>query len=312
MGAELFVPPRRTDEDESIGAFMTRRFGAEATTYLAEPLLAGIHAGDVNRLSVRALFPRFTEAERTYGSLLRAFRRQPSRAIRGRRVSLAPWRLERTRTALVAALPAESIRMRTPVGAHLFDSASRHDSHRRRRTAERARGRACNAGLCDLAYCRRHGPRAREILQRGALRFDGHDRARLSARGRRTSAQRIRVRRPARRAHGIARGVVALVEMGGSCAGRSRPAPRLRRRRARSRSARAARTTSSSRGSLAALRPLLGMTGEPLLARVYRWDARQRAARGRHLARLEDIDRAVRQHPGALRHRQRISRRRHS
>src|SRR5437868_10016143 len=45
MGAELFVPPKRDEADESIGAFMTRRFGAEASTYLAEPLLAGIHAG---------------------------------------------------------------------------------------------------------------------------------------------------------------------------------------------------------------------------------------------------------------------------
>ncbi len=74
MGAELFVPPRRDPRDESIGAFMTRRFGREATTYLAEPLLAGIHAGDVDRLSVRALFPRFVDAERKHGSLLRAFR----------------------------------------------------------------------------------------------------------------------------------------------------------------------------------------------------------------------------------------------
>src|SRR5712691_4720363 len=41
MGAELFVPPRRTEDDESIGAFMTRRFGREATTYLAEPLRTG-------------------------------------------------------------------------------------------------------------------------------------------------------------------------------------------------------------------------------------------------------------------------------
>jgi oxygen-dependent protoporphyrinogen oxidase len=33
MGAELFVPAKkRDDRDESIGAFMTRRFGAEATT----------------------------------------------------------------------------------------------------------------------------------------------------------------------------------------------------------------------------------------------------------------------------------------
>ena len=60
---------------------MTRRFGAEATTYLAEPLLAGIHAGDVDRLSVQALFPRFVEAERTHGSLIRAFRATPEPRI---------------------------------------------------------------------------------------------------------------------------------------------------------------------------------------------------------------------------------------
>ncbi|HEV3060347.1 MAG TPA: protoporphyrinogen oxidase, partial [Vicinamibacterales bacterium] len=79
MGAEMFVPARRdagNESDESIGAFMTRRFGREAAEYLAEPLLAGIHAGDVDRLSLKSLFPRFVEAERTHGSLLRAFRRQ--------------------------------------------------------------------------------------------------------------------------------------------------------------------------------------------------------------------------------------------
>jgi len=75
MGAELFVPRRDRDDDESIGAFMRRRFGSEATTFLAEPLLAGIHAGDVDRLSMKALFPRLVEAEQKYGSLLRAFRR---------------------------------------------------------------------------------------------------------------------------------------------------------------------------------------------------------------------------------------------
>jgi oxygen-dependent protoporphyrinogen oxidase len=74
MGAELFVPRRERDDDESIGAFMRRRFGDEATTFLAEPLLAGIHAGDVDRLSMKALFPRLVEAERQHGSLLRAFR----------------------------------------------------------------------------------------------------------------------------------------------------------------------------------------------------------------------------------------------
>jgi protoporphyrinogen/coproporphyrinogen III oxidase len=74
MGAELFIPRREDDSDESIGSFMMRRFGREATTYLAEPLLAGIHAGEVDRLSMKALFPRLVDAEKKYGSLLRAFR----------------------------------------------------------------------------------------------------------------------------------------------------------------------------------------------------------------------------------------------
>jgi oxygen-dependent protoporphyrinogen oxidase len=74
LASELLIPGHRGDEDESIGAFVRRRFGEEAVDYLAEPLLAGIHAGDVEELSMRALFPRLLEAERQSGSVLRAFR----------------------------------------------------------------------------------------------------------------------------------------------------------------------------------------------------------------------------------------------
>src|SRR6476619_859263 len=80
MAGELFVQPRRDSEDESIGAFINRRFGREATTYLAEPLLAGIHAGDVDRLSIKALFPRLVETEQKHGSLLAAFSKAPKPA----------------------------------------------------------------------------------------------------------------------------------------------------------------------------------------------------------------------------------------
>ena len=79
MALEPFMPRRSGDEDESIGAFVRRRFGKEAVDYLAEPLLAGIHAGDVERLSIRALFPRLVDAEHHAGSVLRAFRALRSR-----------------------------------------------------------------------------------------------------------------------------------------------------------------------------------------------------------------------------------------
>ena len=74
MACEVVIPRSDDDEDESIAAFVRRRFGEEAADYLAEPLLAGIHAGDVDRLSVRALFPRLVDAERQSGSIIRAFR----------------------------------------------------------------------------------------------------------------------------------------------------------------------------------------------------------------------------------------------
>ena len=74
MAAELLAPASNSDEDESIASFARRRFGQEAVDYLAEPLLAGIHAGDVDRLSVRALFPRLVDAEQQRGSVIRAMR----------------------------------------------------------------------------------------------------------------------------------------------------------------------------------------------------------------------------------------------
>lgn len=74
MAGELFAPARLDAGDESIADFVLRRFGEEAVDYLAEPLLAGIHAGDVDRLSVQALFPRLAEAEKQRGSVIRAMR----------------------------------------------------------------------------------------------------------------------------------------------------------------------------------------------------------------------------------------------
>ncbi len=120
MGMELAIPGRARDDDESIGAFMARRFGAEARDYLAEPLLAGIHAGDVDRLSVRALFPRFREIERTHGSLLRGFRKEshrhaPADRAEGGVFRSLPGGLSELVDALVRALPPSSIRLRTAV-----------------------------------------------------------------------------------------------------------------------------------------------------------------------------------------------------
>ncbi len=83
MGLELFIPPRREEDDESVGDFVRRRLGREALDRLAGPLMAGIHSADPNRLSIQATFPQLRAMERTHGSLIRAM----WRARRGRRPS---------------------------------------------------------------------------------------------------------------------------------------------------------------------------------------------------------------------------------
>ena len=124
MGMELLAPgtrahPVRGNEEEgpreeSIGAFFRRRFGTEATDYLAEPLLAGIHSGDVERLSMHALFPRFVDAERVHGSVIRAFRRAAA-AQAGTTERSGPFRsfaegLETLPRTLAARLPERTLR----------------------------------------------------------------------------------------------------------------------------------------------------------------------------------------------------------
>ncbi len=72
MAQELFHPPRAVDRDESVAEFVTRHYGAEMVDRLADPLLSGIYGGEAERLSVRAVLPRFVEMERTHGSLGKA------------------------------------------------------------------------------------------------------------------------------------------------------------------------------------------------------------------------------------------------
>ena len=71
VAVEPLIPARRV-ADESVASFFRRRFGAATVGLIAEPLLGGIHAGDVEQLSMPSLFPRFTAAEHQRGGVLRA------------------------------------------------------------------------------------------------------------------------------------------------------------------------------------------------------------------------------------------------
>src|SRR3989454_7833477 len=58
MAMEPFIPRRASGNDESLAAFVRRRFGDEAVEYLAEPLLAGIPPGGGEWAARRGLLSR--------------------------------------------------------------------------------------------------------------------------------------------------------------------------------------------------------------------------------------------------------------
>lgn len=68
---DYVLPPRRSTDDESLGDLIERRLGTEVLENMTEPLLAGIYAGDMRKISLQATFPQFGEVERKYGSLIR-------------------------------------------------------------------------------------------------------------------------------------------------------------------------------------------------------------------------------------------------
>ncbi len=57
--------------EESLGQFVLRRLGQEFLDYAINPFVAGIFAGDPNKLSVRYAFPKLHALEQRYGSLIR-------------------------------------------------------------------------------------------------------------------------------------------------------------------------------------------------------------------------------------------------
>src|SRR5450755_2926082 len=72
MAAEWFHPPHKASEDETVAQMVERHYGSEMVDLLADPLLSGVYGGEASQLSVRAVLPRFADMEAKHGSLGRA------------------------------------------------------------------------------------------------------------------------------------------------------------------------------------------------------------------------------------------------
>jgi protoporphyrinogen/coproporphyrinogen III oxidase len=111
-GLEPLVPSGRGDGDVSVGAYLERRFGREVVDRLVDPLLGGLHAGDVRTLSLQAATPQLAALAAEHRSLL--LRRRPSPATGPMFVTLTSG-MDALTTRLAAAAPGVELRLGTEV-----------------------------------------------------------------------------------------------------------------------------------------------------------------------------------------------------
>lgn len=131
---EWFVPRGQSDLEESLGAFIRRRFGSEMLDRVAQAMIAGIHTGDPETLSLVATMPRFKDLESEYGSVIRgllesAKKRKSFKEASGPRYSLFlsfKNGMETLIHALERKIPNFQIQKNTFLGQVRYDSAQKN------------------------------------------------------------------------------------------------------------------------------------------------------------------------------------------
>ena len=79
---EMLRRTRPPVTDESIAAFVRRKFGDQLLDRLVAPFVSGVYAGDPEKLSLRASFPKLHEFEAQFGSVLRgAMKSRPEKGV---------------------------------------------------------------------------------------------------------------------------------------------------------------------------------------------------------------------------------------
>lgn len=69
-GLEPIVPRRRLSGDIGVGEFVSQRFGRQVAECFVDPVLGSLHAGDINRLSLRATTPELAAVADSRRSVL--------------------------------------------------------------------------------------------------------------------------------------------------------------------------------------------------------------------------------------------------
>lgn len=116
VAMEPLVPPRAPD-DESVAAFFRRRFGPGVLSRLVQPLVGGIHAGDIDTLSIRSALPRLADTERAGHRLLPWIRRTARAGEAGGAFRSLASGMSELVEAIVRRLPEDAVHRNAPVTA---------------------------------------------------------------------------------------------------------------------------------------------------------------------------------------------------
>lgn len=120
---ELFSRPRTRLTDVSLAELVRSHYTQELVDYAVNPLIAGIYAGDPEKLSVKNAFPSVWEAERLKGSLPRGMmavmkaKRPPGQKRAKGGTPLVSFRLglQQLPDTIVAQLPPDTVEFNTTV-----------------------------------------------------------------------------------------------------------------------------------------------------------------------------------------------------
>ncbi len=118
---EPFCPPG-IPKNETVAEFTRRRLGQEVLDYLMGPFLSGVYAGDPEKLSLKAVFPKLASWEESSGGLLKgAFKslldksgnvkEQPKKKKKDRRMLSFSQGMAELPQALASQLPVDVLRL---------------------------------------------------------------------------------------------------------------------------------------------------------------------------------------------------------
>lgn len=119
---EPFIRARVRHADVSLAEFVAAHVGQEFVDYALNPFIAGVYAGNPQKLSTRHAFPKLWELERSHGSLLRgqiAAARGKKTERRGGGIVSFRLGLQMLPDALAARLPAGALTLNARLEALL-------------------------------------------------------------------------------------------------------------------------------------------------------------------------------------------------